>query len=448
MFLFYGHKKDTFCRHTLFYACFLLLYGYYKQNMKEKKAKICGKWERLPEGVSLIKKHGKDALIARWIEQGKQKSKIYPATKDGLTDAKKKVDTMHRERVSYGDKFGAISDDEKRALDLWRSYVKACQHEACRYLPCSEVMQIALEQVRPQSITPLFPEMANDYLRMMERKEVSAEHLRKRADKVRRLSAFFADDRAGNVTPERVQTFIDTLTGRAGGKPAPRTVQDYMVCLSHIFSYGVKRGIVAKNPIDAMDKPQVKSETEPETITTGEAEKILQYACRDARCRALLPGIVLALFCGIRPAELGRLQYKDLFPGGRQEVYLSRAITKTNRDRIAKIRPNVTAWLEYAKDNGTSSVTDDSILPGENENKRSEKYTRTLKRLAAGAGVRIPKDSFRHTAATMICALDGMADAANELGNDIKTLQKHYRHAVHREDAEAFFCIMPPNASG
>ena len=188
--------------------------------MKEKKAKICGKWERLPEGVSLITKHGKNTLIARWIEQGKPKSKIYPATKEGLEDAKKKVDTMRRERVSYGDKFGAIADDEKRALDLWRAYVKACQKEACRYLPCSEVMQIALEQVRPQSITPLFPEMANDYLAMMTRKEVSKEHLRKRADKVRRLSAFFADDRAGNITPERVQTFLDTLTGRAGGKPS------------------------------------------------------------------------------------------------------------------------------------------------------------------------------------------------------------------------------------
>ena len=48
----------------------------------------------------------------------------------------------------------------------------------------------------------------------------------------------------------------------------------------------------------------------------------------------------------------------------------------------------------------------------------------------------------------MICALDGMADAAEELGNDKKTLQKHYRHAVHREDTESFFSIMPPNASG
>lgn len=332
--------------------------------MKEKKAKICGKWERLPEGVSLIKKHGKEKLIARWIEQGEQKSKIYQATKEGLEDAREKVKTMRRERGLYGNDFGSISDDEKRALDLWRAYVKACQKEACRYLPCSEVMQLALEQVRPQSITPLFPELANDFLRMLEKKEVSKEHLRKSADKVRRFSEHWKETRAGNITPEAVQVFLDTIQGKNGGKPAPRTIQDYMVCLSSIFSFGVKRGIVKKNPLAVMDKPQVKNETEPETITTGEAVKILEYACHDTRCRALLPGVVLALFCGIRPAEIGRLQYKDLFPGGRAEVYLSRAITKTSVDRIAKIRSNVAAWLEYAKAGGISCAPDDYILPG------------------------------------------------------------------------------------
>lgn len=413
-------------------------------KMKNKKKKILQKWENLPEGVTVKNNNGKMYYRVRRYENGKEKSTFYPLTSEGLSDAKKHAERMRRERVHYGNDFGSISDDEKRALDLWRAYVKACQKEACRYLPCSEVMQIALEQVRPQSITPLFPAMANDFLQMMERKEVSKEHLRKTADKVRRFSEYWKDTRAGNITPEQVQAFLDTLTGRGGGKPTSRTVQDYMVCISHIFSYGVKRGIVAKNPLDAMDKPQVKNETEPETITTGEAVKILEYACRDTRCRALLPGVVLALFCGIRPAEIGRLQYKDLFPGGRAEVYLSRAITKTSVDRIAKIRPNVAAWLEYAKAGGISCAPDDYILPGVDEKKRNEKYTRTLKRLAAGAGVRIPKDAFRHTAATMICALDGMADAAEELGNDIKTLQKHYRHAVHREDAEAFFCIMPP----
>lgn len=428
-------------------SCFYM--GIIRESMGEKRKKIAGlKWDKLPTGVTREKKRKKYVILAQWTENGERKRKTFPDTEDGVKAAKELIASRKKELNDYGQKFGAISDDEKRALDLWRAYVKACQKEACRYLPCSEVMQIALEQVRPQSITPLFSEMANDYLRMMNRKKVSKEHLRKRADKVRRLSAFFADDRAGNITPERVQTFLDTLTGRSGGTPSPRTVQDYMVCLSHIFSYGVKRGIVAKNPLDAMDKPQVKSETEPETITTGEAEKILQYACRDAKCLALLPGVVLALFCGIRPAEIGRLQYKDLFPGGRYEVYLSRAITKTNRDRIAKIRPNVIAWLEYAKNAGIECAPDDYILPGEDEKKRSEKYTRKLKRLAAGASVRIPKDSFRHTAATMICALDGMVDAAEELGNDIKTLQKHYRHAVHREDAESFFSIMPPDASG
>ncbi|MBE6418904.1 MAG: hypothetical protein E7031_02110 [Akkermansiaceae bacterium] len=428
-----------------FCACFLFLYGYYTGSMGEKRKKIAGlKWDKLPTGVTREKKRKKYVILAQWTENGERKRKTFPDTEDGVKAAKELIASRKKELNDYGQKFGAISDDEKRALDLWRDYVKACQKEACRYLPCSEVMQIALEQVRPQSITPLFPAMANEYLRSKENENLDKEHLRKIAGKVRRFSEYFADDRAGNITPERVQTFLDTLTGRAGGKPAPRTVQDYMVCLSELFSYGVKRDIVKKNPLDAMDKPQVKSETEPETITTEDTQKILAFACSYTACQPYLPALLLALFCGVRPAELGRMKYKDLFPGGRAEAYLSRAITKTNVDRIAKIRPNLAAWLNYTAKSGLHGAPDDFILPGETEKKRSENYTRHLKRVATGAGVTIPRDALRHTAATMICALDGMADAAEELGNDIKTLQKHYRHAVTKDEAFAFFSIMPP----
>lgn len=410
--------------------------------MANKRKKIGGKWLVLPTGMQYAK--GKNLYVVTAFDGGKRKEHYFPTTDDGYKEAKALAQSIRREKKEYGQKFGALTDAEKRAVDLWRAYRKECQKAASPFLPIEEVMQKGLDIVRPESITPLFPELASEYLRMMEGKELSPEHVRKRADKVRRFSEYWKDTRAGNITPEGVQVFLDTIQGKNGGKPAPRTIQDYMVCISHIFRFGVKRGIVKKNPLDAMDKPQVKPEGEPETITAEDAQRILDYACRNKTCLPYLPALLLAIFCGIRPAEIARLKYKDLFPGGRAEVYLSRAITKTSVDRIAKIRPNVAAWLEYAKAGGASCAPDDYILPGVDEKKRNEKYTRTLKRLAAGAGVRIPKDAFRHTAATMICALDGMANAAEELGNDIKTLQKHYRHAVNREDAEDFFCIMPP----
>lgn len=410
--------------------------------MANKRKKVAGKWLILPTGMQYAK--SKNLYVVTSMDGGKRKENYFPITDAGYKDAKALAESIRRDKKKYGQKFGELTDAEKRAVDLWRAYRKECQRAASTFCPIEEVMQRGLEQVRPESITPLFSELANDWLRMMERKEPSPEHLRKRTDKVRRFSDYFQGVRAGNITPEAVQAFIDTLQGKNGSKPAARTVQDYMGCLGHIFSYGVKRGIVKKNPIKAMDKPQVKPEGEPETITTEDAQRILAYACRSKTCRPYLPALLLAMFCGIRPAEVARLRYKDLFPGGRKEVYLSRAITKTNVDRIAKIRPNLAAWLDYTAKSGLHGAPDDFILPGKDEKQQGERYTRNLERVATGAEVRIPRDALRHTAATMICALDGMEDAAGELGNDIKTLQRHYRHAVTKDAAQAFFSIMPP----
>lgn len=407
-----------------------------------KRKKVAGKWVYLPTGVQYSQK--KNLYIVTLMDGGKRKERYFPATDAGLNDAKALADSIRKEKKTYGQKFGALTDSEKRAVDLWRAYRDKCQREASVFCSIEEVMKKGLEQVIPESITPLFSELANDYLRMLERKQTSPEHLRKRADKVRRFSAYFQGVRAGNITPAAVQAFIDTISGRNGGEPAPRTVQDYMVCLNHIFRYGVKRGMVKKNPLEAMDKPQVKPSGEPETITPGETKTLFTFACHSEKCRPYLPALLLAAFCGIRPAEIARMRYKDLFPGGRPQVYLSRTITKTSIDRIAKIRPNLAAWLSYTEQQGLHGFSDAFILPGENEKKRTEGYTRNLERLAKGANVTIPRDALRHTAATMICTLDGMEDAATEMGNDIKTLQRHYRRAVTKEEAQEFFSIMPP----
>lgn len=375
---------------------------------------------------------------------GKVHRDYFPATEEGLKEASALAASIRREKKEYGQKFGAIADDEKRAIELWRAYRDECMREGCAYKSMPEVMSIALDQVRPKSITPPFPAVVRDYLLMMQKKNISTEHLRKREQKARRVSVAFAGVRAGNITPEQIQAFIDGLTGRDGKKASPRTIQDYMGFLQHVFSFAVKRGIVSINPVKALDKPKVTPEDDPAILSPDEVRAIMEYTVSDKITRPFLPGLVLAVFCGVRPAELARLRYADLFTEGRAELYLSRTLTKTKRARRAKLRANVAAWMRYASEQGLAGVPGDYILPGSDERRRRDKYTRFLSRLAGGAGVTIPRDALRHTAATMISALDGMTRAAEELGNDIRTLLNHYRHSVPEQMAQEFFSIMPP----
>ncbi len=411
--------------------------------MAEKRRKLDEGWDKLPTGVSL-EKGGKRLAVSKYAD-GKRKRTYFPATKEGLESAKALAASIRKEKQTYGQKFGAITDDEKRAIDLWRAYRKECQKEGCTFHPMSDVMREALDRMKPQSVTPLFPEVAREWLREMRKKNISSEHLRKRTDKERRLAAHFSLVRIGNMTPADIQSFLDSLKGRGGKAATPRTIQDYMVCLGHIFSFAVKRGIVAINPVKAMDKPRVKPDKDPETLTPDEVRRVMEFATKENSCKPYLPGLVLAIFCGVRPAELARMKHDDLFPGGRNEAYLSRTITKTDFARRAKLRENVIAWLHYA--GFPSGDSSEYILPGDTEGRRRDRYTSLLKRLANGAGVKIPRDSLRHTAATMIAAIDGMGEAAEELGNDVRTLARHYRHSVPREDAVAFFSIFPPSSA-
>lgn len=404
--------------------------------MKARRVKIEGKWERVPEGVHVM--NSKNYLRVRTPEKWEH----FPQTSEGLKAASALANSIRKEKQTYGQKFGAITDDEKRAIDLWRAYRAECEREGCQWVKMSDVMREAVERVRPQSITPFFPEVSREWLLELGKKNISSEHLRKRTDKERRLATYFKGERIGEITPEKIQAFLDTLEGIEREAPTPRTIQDYMGCIGHIFNYAVKRGIVSKNPVEAMDKPRVKPDKDPETLTPDEVRRVMEYAAKENSCKLYLSGLVMAIFCGVRPAELARMKHDDLFPGGRKEAYLSRTITKTDFPRRAKLRENVIAWLHFA---GLPSVdSSEYILPGDTEERRCSRYTKLLKRLAIGAGVKIPRDSFRHTAATMIAALEGMGEAAEELGNDVRTLARHYRHSVPREEAEAFFSILPP----
>lgn len=410
--------------------------------MANRRKKINGKWIYLPKGVHVVKN---GAYFRVRDEEGKER--YFPTDdEESLKQASALAASQQREKREYGQRFGTLSDEEKRAVELWRAYRKECWREGCKCESIGEVMARAIAMVRPRAISIPFPELATDYLRAMAEKNLSDEHLRKRSAMVKRFCGHFQNMRAGNITPDDVRAYLATLKGRDGKKASPRTIQDNMVALGHIFKHGVKLGRVEKNPVAALDKPQVRAEREPATITTEDAKKILDYlTSRDgAKDLSGLCGLVLAMFCGVRPAELARMRFADLFPAGREEAYLSRAITKTSVDRRARLRANVVAWLDFAKALGLYGAPDAFILQGGTEKQRCEKYTGLLRRIQKKAGVVIPHDALRHTAATMMCALDGMAETAEELGHDVRTLQRYYRHAVPREEAMAFFSIFPP----
>lgn len=413
--------------------------------MAQTKRKIEHTWVYLPDGVSLEKKRDKSYIVVTHYEDGKAKREYFPPTLDGVKRATAVAQARKEEKKKYGAGFGNITVDEKMAIDLWRQYRDECNREGCKFIPMSEMVKRALSAYKKESITPYFSEVAQMWLEMMKKKNISPDHLRKRTHKVTRFNSWFDNVRISNITIEMIEAKLNGLLGKGGMDAAPRTRQDYMGCLQHIFSFALNREIITKNPLKAMEKPKV-NKPERATITVKHAVALLswliQQPTKTSHCYFV--GFVLNLFCGVRPAELARLKFGDLFTGGRNELYLSRTLTKTDFDRRAILRENVISWLRYFKTIGIYGRPEEYLISmGDTEKKRGDNYGHFLARAAEETGVTIPRDSLRHTAATMISALVGMGTAAEELGNDVRTLVKHYRHSVTKREALEFFSISP-----
>lgn len=72
-------------------------------------------------------------------------------------------------------------------------------------------------------------------------------------------------------------------------------------------------------------------------MTVDELRSYLKRTATSERWRVLLPTTVWGALCGIRAAVRGRMKWSDIRPGGRDEIFLSPTITKTNAARLFPI---------------------------------------------------------------------------------------------------------------
>lgn len=83
------------------------------------------------------------------------------------------------------------------------------------------------------------------------------------------------------------------------------------------------------------------------------------------------------------------------------------------------------------------------LLDGNTAKQRRDAHSKFLQTLAREAGVILPKNCIRHTAASYMAEQHGYSETANQLGHDISMLLKHYRRAITKAEAEDFYNIFP-----
>lgn len=312
-----------------------------------------------------------------------------------------------------------------RLLDAVRDFIKARSHLAAfPAVPLADAAKHygALLADREKSWT--VDEAADKWFASREKKGRSDGYL---WDAERRL-ARFRKTHGGTSLADITTADVDAWVNELG--LGPQSVRNYLTVLSSMFSYAVKQGRSPRNPVMAVERPDVVRD-EPGILTPAELRRLLLELPDDT-----VPYVVLSAFAGLRPMEVRRLDWQDInFQTGL--VTVKSGTAKTKRRRTVPMMDNLRAWLQpLAKDAGP-------VVPLADLTVRQKRIMPARER----AGLkRWPHDCLRHSAASYWLQIEGdAARVALWLGHTQEVLHEHYKGLL-RDPAHAaqWFAITPP----
>lgn len=267
---------------------------------------------------------------------------------------------------------------------------------------------------------------------LVERREVTTEGHRKRL--ISFLSAY-GERSASDITPADVDAWKD-----AGGWSGIN-LRNYLASVRALFNHGIRKGVVGMNPAEAeaVEWPKIKTAA-PVIMAVADVQTYLNKLANDFP--GLLPREALSFFCGLRPEELSRLDWRNVSLDNRLVTIEEDVAKIQGHRRHVEIPDNAVAWLApLALASGpVYRFTSASAL---------YKARRAARR---AAGVPVPDNAGRHAFASYHLALhQNAAKTAEELGHPKATLLKNVYRNITASDgrpitqaaAAAYFAIRP-----
>jgi integrase len=233
---------------------------------------------------------------------------------------------------------------------------------------------------------------------------------------------------AADVQPKALSKILDRMP------PASRNAN--MRYLRATFNLGIKRGYLRENPIARLDFQELAS-AEVEVFTPKQVEKMLNYALEHDL--ALLPFLVLGLFCGVRPAgELEKLSWASVHLTGKPEVEIPASVSKTKRRRFVDLSENAIVWLEAYRLRG--GVMEGPVTPYRSQNLRNH---RRAAQEAAGIE-RWIQQGMRHTfCSAWLAKHHDINRLILMAGHSATVTWENYHRGMSQAETEKFWAINP-----
>ncbi len=236
------------------------------------------------------------------------------------------------------------------------------------------------------------------------------------------------DALATSFNTKTIEAFLrDVFTSK-------KTYENIRGTISHFCKWCLKEGYIAKDwilEVPSLGKKIKTARGVAETISPETAENLLREV-EQYEDGLLVPYLVLALFCGLRPdkrGESGKLDFCKYVNLDDAKITVPPEVSKVDELRFTPIPENAVAWLRKYPCKGAPAKV--------NNFQRAWNSIRTK--------FVIPHDGLRHSAITYYLKLGNSVEQAAEIfGNSEAIIRRHYRDANRtKEEAEQFFSILP-----
>ena len=240
------------------------------------------------------------------------------------------------------------------------------------------------------------------------------------------------------ITPWNIDDFL------AGKKPTTKNTERGR--LSDFFKWATRQRYCKQNPVELTEPDKViRDETE---IFSTDTAKALLKAARTVDNGAMLPWLVVGLFCGLRPeSEAMRLEWADV--DLKEKHLIVKGANKTKRRRVVELEDNAVAWLKECRGMHfkpkffRGSFNRLKRATGFKPDKRllTEKEEENLENLEDWIS-----DGLRHTAVSNHLAFHGDDNkTALWAGHSTRILHRDYKGLVTKSKTKAFWAITPEN---
>lgn len=347
------------------------------------------------------------------LVEGKRKRVSFPTN----AEAKAYADQCRVIKANEGT--GALTLSADIRMDAWKANQILAPHE----VTILESARFYQKHVLAYKTAPLVKEVVQRYI-----DDCESRNLRPRTidDLKHRLNSFasdFADVRLSEITLDELKEWVQDDEWEM------RTRINYLTKLSQLYGYALKRKWVDSNLSEMVDRPKV-DETTVEIFTVEQAECLLTHADEFG----LLPYISLGLFAGLRSAEMGRVNSKDI-NFAEKTIKIGADVAKKRAQRNVEMQEALLAWLEpcVEKLKQGGPIVDRSFRPN-------------MEQLKEAAGIQSwPSNGLRHSFASYHLAKFGSSDkTAFQMGHrSTDIVHRHYKALVPKSEAEKYWNLHP-----